>query len=188
MDGTVSIEPALQTAVPACRVDLHSVSKSYGVDEEKQEIVHDLSLEILPGQLTVIVGPSGCGKSTLVNMLAGFEPPTSGEILFDGRRIDGPSRERMVVFQESALIPWQTAYENVVFGPKLRGELKGKALEAEARKLLTKVGLQDFINKYPLQLSGGMQRRVELARALINQPRLLIMDEPFVASMPCRAD
>jgi NitT/TauT family transport system ATP-binding protein len=85
----------------------------------------------------------------------------------------------MVVFQETALIPWQTAYQNVVFGPKLRGDLKGKALRQRAHDLLTKVGLQDFIHKYPLQLSGGMQRRAELARALINQPQIMIMDEPF---------
>ena len=85
----------------------------------------------------------------------------------------------MVVFQETALIPWQTTYENVAFGPKLRGDLKGDALKSEATALLAKVGLRDFMHKYPKQLSGGMQRRAELARALINQPRLLIMDEPF---------
>lgn len=163
----------------ACRVEVRNVSKSYGEYEERQDIIKGLDLDIEPGLLTVVVGPSGCGKSTLVNLLAGFEPATSGEILFDGGRIRGPSRERMVVFQESALIPWQTTYGNVMFGPKLRGELKGKALDKEVRALLTKVGLKDFMNKYPLQLSGGMQRRVELARALINQPRLLIMDEPF---------
>ena len=166
-------------AANSCRVELKGISKSYGENEERQSVIHDLSLEILPGQLTVVVGPSGCGKSTLVNLLAGFEQTDSGDILFDGARIKGPSKERMVVFQESALIPWQTAYANVVFGPKLRGDLTGKALHEEASKLLTKVGLGEFMYKYPLQLSGGMQRRVELARALINQPRLLIMDEPF---------
>jgi NitT/TauT family transport system ATP-binding protein len=127
----------------------------------------------------VIVGPSGCGKSTLVNLIAGFERPDRGEILLNGRRVTGPSRDRMVVFQETALIPWQTTYQNVVFGPKLRGDLKGPALRQRAHELLTKVGLQDFIHKYPLQLSGGMQRRAELARALINQPQVMIMDEPF---------
>jgi NitT/TauT family transport system ATP-binding protein len=126
----------------------------------------------------VIVGPSGCGKSTLVNLLAGFEKPDTGEILLDGVPVTGPGKDRMVVFQETAL-PWQTTYENVVFGPKLRGDLKGDALEAEATALLAKVGLREFMHKYPKQLSGGMQRRAELARALINQPRLLIMDEPF---------
>ncbi len=178
---TVDAITAARSATPAnsCRVELKGISKAYGEDEERQTVISDLSLEILPGQLTVIVGPSGCGKSTLVNLLAGFEVPDTGEILFDGARIKGPSRERMVVFQETALIPWQTAYANVVFGPKLRGDLKGAALHEEASRLLTKVGLSEFMHKYPLQLSGGMQRRVELARALINQPRLLIMDEPF---------
>ena len=112
-------------AANSCRVELKGISKSYGENEERQSVIHDLSLEILPGQLTVVVGPSGCGKSTLVNLLAGFEQTDSGDILFDGARIKGPSKERMVVFQESALIPWQTAYANVVFGPKLRGDLTG---------------------------------------------------------------
>ena len=162
------------------RVELKGVSKSYGEARwEKQTIINNLSLEITPGQLTVIVGPSGCGKSTLVNLLAGFEQPDSGQILLDGVPVTGPSKERMVVFQETALIPWQTTYENVVFGPKCRGDLKGEALDQAATALLTKVGLREFMHKYPLQLSGGMQRRAELARALINQPRLLIMDEPF---------
>ena len=173
--------PAFRASAPvnSCRVEIKGISKSYGQDEGRQSVIHDLSLEVIPGLLTVVVGPSGCGKSTLVNLLAGFEAPDSGEILFDGARIKGPSKDRMVVFQETALIPWQTAYANVVFGPKLRGDLTGKALHDEACQLLTKVGLSEFMYKYPLQLSGGMQRRVELARALINQPRLLIMDEPF---------
>jgi NitT/TauT family transport system ATP-binding protein len=127
----------------------------------------------------VVVGPSGCGKSTLVNLIAGFERPDAGEILLNGRRITGPSRDRMVVFQETALIPWQTTYQNVVFGPKLHRDLKRKALRQKAEELLAKVGLADFMHKYPLQLSGGMQRRAELARALINQPQIMIMDEPF---------
>jgi NitT/TauT family transport system ATP-binding protein len=160
-------------------VEIRGVCKSYGEEWERQDVLKDLTLDILPGKLTVVVGPSGCGKSTLVNLIAGFERPDRGEILLNGRRVTGPSRDRMVVFQETALIPWQTTYQNVVFGPKLRGDLKGQALRQRAHELLTKVGLQDFIHKYPLQLSGGMQRRAELARALINQPQVMIMDEPF---------
>ena len=164
----------------AARVEIKGISKTYGEARwEQQTIIKDLSLEIEPGKLTVIVGPSGCGKSTLVNLLAGFEKPDRGEILLDGVPVTGPGKDRMVVFQETALIPWQTTYENVVFGPKLRGDLKGEALDAAAKALLAKVGLREFMHKYPKQLSGGMQRRAELARALINQPRLLIMDEPF---------
>ena len=162
------------------RVQIRGVTKSYGEARwERQTIIENLSIDINPGELTVIVGPSGCGKSTLVNLLAGFEKPDTGEILLDGVPVTGPGRDRMVVFQETALIPWQTTYENVVFGPKLRGDLKGAALDREAKALLAKVGLAEFMYKYPKQLSGGMQRRAELARALINQPRLLIMDEPF---------
>lgn len=161
------------------KVALKGVSKSYGEEWDRQGVIKDLTLEITPGELTVVVGPSGCGKSTLVNLVAGFERPDRGEILLAGRRITGPSRDRMVVFQESSLIPWQTTYQNVVFGPKLRGDLRGKALRQRAQELLAKVGLADFMHKYPLQLSGGMQRRAELARALINQPQIMIMDEPF---------
>ena len=160
-------------------VELKAVSKAYGDEWERQEVIKDLSLDIAPGALTVVVGPSGCGKSTLVNLVAGFERPDSGEVLLNGRRITGPSKERMVVFQETALIPWQTTYQNVVFGPKLRGDYKRKELRQKAEGLLAKVGLAEFMHKYPLQLSGGMQRRAELARALINQPQIMIMDEPF---------
>ena len=161
------------------RVSLKNVSKAYGEAWERQSVLEGLTLDIRPGELTVIIGPSGCGKSTLVNLLAGFEQPDTGEIWLDAERITGPSKEKMVVFQETALIPWQTTYENIVFGPKIRGELSKAELNREAKALLQKVGLQEFAHKYPLQLSGGMQRRAELARALINKPRLLIMDEPF---------
>ncbi len=161
------------------RVLLEGVSKSYGEEWERQDVIVDLTAEITPGELTVIVGPSGCGKTTLVNLIAGFETPDKGRILLNGEPVTGPGHDRMVVFQETALIPWQTTYENVVFGPKLRGDLSGKELQDEAERLLNKVGLREFMHKYPLQLSGGMQRRAELARALINQPKLMIMDEPF---------
>ncbi len=160
-------------------VELRNVSKSYGEEWALERVIQDLNVLVEPGKLNVIVGPSGCGKSTLVNLIAGFEKPDSGEILLDGKPVTGPAKDRMVVFQETALIPWQTTYQNVVFGPQLRGELRGKELKDEAERLLIKVGLGEFMHKYPLQLSGGMQRRAELARALINQPRIMIMDEPF---------
>jgi NitT/TauT family transport system ATP-binding protein len=142
-------------------------------------VLKDVSIDFPAGELTVIVGPSGCGKSTLVNIMAGFEQPDKGQVLVDGEVIHGPAKDRMVVFQETALIPWQTTFENVIFGPKMRGEKSGKALKDEAEALLVKVGLGEFIHKYPIQLSGGMQRRAELARALINEPSVMIMDEPF---------
>ena len=161
------------------RMELKNVSKGFGEEWDFDQVLGNLSLEVEPGMLTVVVGPSGCGKSTLVNLIAGFETPDTGEILLDGNPVTGPGKDRMVVFQETALMPWQTTYENIVFGPKLRGDFQGENLEDAAVKLIEKVGLAEFRDKYPLQLSGGMQRRAELARALINEPRIMIMDEPF---------
>ncbi len=160
-------------------MELRNVSRGFGEDWEREEVVSNFDLVVKPGELTAIVGPSGCGKSTLVSLVAGYDKPDKGEILLNGKPVTGPGPDRMVVFQETALLPWLTAYENVVFGPRLLGTLSGADLKAEAIRLLDIVGLRGFEDKYPLQLSGGMQRRAELARALINNPQLLIMDEPF---------
>lgn len=172
-------ETATANADRTGRIELQQVSKGYGEKWEWQDVVVDVSLEIPPGKLTAVVGPSGCGKSTLVNLVAGFEIPESGRILLDGKAINEPSHDRMVVFQETALMPWLTTYQNIVFGPKIRGDMSNDELHREAIRLLDKVGLSEFKDKYPIQLSGGMQRRAELARAIINRPKLLIMDEPF---------
>ena len=157
---------------------LNNISKGFGEVWDREEIISDFSLNVKQSELTVLVGPSGCGKSTLVNLIAGFDKPDVGEISINGKKITEPGNDRMVVFQETALIPWQTTMDNVTFGPILRGKDKNKVTE-EANRLLEKVGLKEFKDKFPIQLSGGMQRRAELARAMINEPEIMIMDEPF---------
>ena len=174
-----STESKKNKRLGSSRVEMKNVSKAYGETWDSEEVLQNISVDFPAGELTVIVGPSGCGKSTLVNLLAGFERPDEGEVSVDGQLVTGPAQDRMVVFQETALIPWQTTLENVTFGPKMRGDKKGSSLDQEAKELLVKVGLGEFIHKFPLQLSGGMQRRAELARALINEPTVMIMDEPF---------
>ena len=160
-------------------IEIRNVSKSFGEDWEREIVVEKLNFDVKNNKLTAIVGPSGCGKSTVVNLLAGFEIPDTGQVLSAGEPVTGPSKDRLVVFQENALMPWLTTYENVVFGPKLRGDMPDDELQNAAEKIIDTVGLKEFKEKFPLQLSGGMQRRAELARALINQPLVMIMDEPF---------
>jgi NitT/TauT family transport system ATP-binding protein len=165
-------------AVNAGEIVVAGVSKSYGATRLRKDVVRDCSFRIERGRLTVMIGPSGCGKSTIIRLLAGFERPTSGTVTLDGQPVTGPSRDRLVVFQETALFPWMSTYDNILYGPRARGEVTQQTLD-QAEFLLSKVGLQDFRNKYPGQLSGGMQRRAELARAMINNPRVMILDEPF---------
>jgi sulfonate transport system ATP-binding protein len=154
------------------------VSKSYGTEGFAKEVVHNCSFTVERGKLTVMIGPSGCGKSTLIRLLAGFERPTTGSVIIDGKPVTGPGVDRLVVFQESALFPWMSTYDNIMFGPRARGEDTPEMREF-AETLLQKVGLAAFRKKYPSQLSGGMQRRAELARSMINQPNVMILDEPF---------
>jgi NitT/TauT family transport system ATP-binding protein len=159
-------------------IELRAVDKVYGVGRNAREVVRSCSFAIERNKLTVMMGPSGAGKSTLVRLTAGFERPTRGEILSDGKPVDGPGSDRLVVFQESALFPWMVTRENVLYGPKARGELTPQA-QAFAEAILDKVGLSAWRARFPRELSGGMQRRAELARALVNRPALMILDEPF---------
>jgi NitT/TauT family transport system ATP-binding protein len=165
-------------AIVPGEICVQGASKSYGALHMRREVVRDCSFTIERAKLTVMVGPSGCGKTTLTRLLAGFEQPTQGKITLDGAPISGPNRDRLVLFQETALFPWMTTWDNILYGPRARGELTAESI-AFAEFLLAKVGLQDFRDKYPGQLSGGMQRRAELARAMINNPRVMILDEPF---------
>jgi len=170
--------PLAAPEIKAGELRVTGVSKSYGASQIRKDVVRECTFAIERGKLTVMIGPSGCGKSTLIRLLAGFEQPTTGTIELDGKSVTEPGRELLVLFQETALFPWMTTWNNILYGPRARGELTRETLTF-AEFLLSKVGLQDFRNKYPGQLSGGMQRRAELARAMINNPRVMILDEPF---------
>ncbi len=137
-------------------------------------------LNVAQNEFITILGPSGCGKSTLLRIIAGLDHPTAGEVQLDGRRIEGPGADRGMVFQSYTLFPWLTVLDNVCFGLRERGLPRAQQVE-EAQAFLAQVGLKAFANHYPKQLSGGMQQRTALARALANKPRMLLMDEPFGA-------
>lgn len=145
-----------------------------------QPVLRDISLAFGPGQLVVVLGPSGSGKTTLLNLLAGFARPGSGCITLDGHPVTGPSAERGVVFQEDALLPWQTVIENVAYGLRLRGVARAER-ELRARVQLRHVGLEGFESRAIWELSGGQKQRVGIARALAAEPAVLLMDEPFGA-------
>jgi NitT/TauT family transport system ATP-binding protein len=159
-------------------LELRGVTKLFGEGPLATPVVQDCSFTLEAGKLTVMIGPSGCGKSTIAFLVAGFERPTRGEILLDGKPVSDPSHDRFLIFQETALMPWLTTYENVMFGPKMR-RAANKETKRRAEELLERVGLREFRDKYSNQLSGGMQRRAELARALINDPKVMVLDEPF---------
>ncbi|MGP8050237.1 MAG: ABC transporter ATP-binding protein [Desulfobaccales bacterium] len=162
----------------SAEMTVEKVYKSYGIKPVTKVLV-DCSLVLENRKLTVLIGPSGCGKSTLINILAGYDRPDSGKVTIDGQPVRGPGRDRLVVFQETALFPWMTTFQNVSYGPSVRREMSQEGLKAETMKLLKLVGLEAFADKYPAQLSGGMMRRAELVRALINRPKVMLMDEPF---------
>jgi NitT/TauT family transport system ATP-binding protein len=161
---------------------INNLSKTYFDPYAAKHLtaVHDVSLEVPEGEFVSIVGPSGCGKTTILNMIAGFLPASSGEIIVDGRLVSGPGPDRGVVFQSHALFPWKTVLENVAFGPKMRG-VGLKEREAIALDYLALAGLSHAAERYPNELSGGMQQRVGVVRALANEPAVLLMDEPFAS-------
>lgn len=161
-------------------VDVRNVSIALGEGAQRFEVVLDFSLRIAPGEFVAILGPSGCGKSTLLGALAGHIPVAAGSLVVDGAPVRGPAPERGIVFQHHTLFPWKSALDNVAFGPKMRGVPRHERY-AQALEILDLVGLTGFEKRYPAELSGGMQQRVEIARVLINRPRLLLMDEPFGA-------
>ena len=161
---------------------IQNVSKTYFDPYAGANVtaLHDISLKVNQGEFISIVGPSGCGKTTLLNMIAGFLPISGGSITIDEKPIKGPGPDRGVVFQTFALFPWKTVSENVGFGPRMRG-LPKKECDQIALEFLSLVGLEHVAQKYPNELSGGMQQRVGVVRALANNPDVLLMDEPFAS-------
>jgi len=156
------------------------LTRSFASRTGTHTALNQIEFNIRRREFVCVIGPSGCGKSTLIRIIAGLDYPTSGQVLLDGKPVAGPGSDRGMVFQGYTLFPWLTVKENVMFGLKLSGRSPTKA-ESEARQWIELVGLSKFENSYPYQLSGGMKQRVAIARALANNPRILIMDEPFGA-------
>jgi NitT/TauT family transport system ATP-binding protein len=149
--------------------------------DEDLPVLHDVGFEVFEGELVCIVGPSGCGKSTLLNAVDGLIAVTDGAILVDGRAVEGPGPDRAMVFQHDSLFPWRTVLQNVMYGLDLQGSLDKAERKARALALVELVGLAGFADHYPHELSGGMRQRVNIARALVMEPQLLLLDEPFAA-------
>ena len=162
------------------KLKIDNVKKIYNSRNGEMIALNGVNLDIAENEFICVVGPSGCGKSTLLNIIAGLLEPTSGAVYCDGKKVEGTGTERGVVFQQYALFPWMTVKKNVMFGLKLQG-LKGKEAEEKAMKYIKMVQLEDFLDHYPKELSGGMKQRVAIARAYAVNPSVLLMDEPFGA-------
>jgi NitT/TauT family transport system ATP-binding protein len=159
-------------------IEIRGVHKEFVKGERRVIALQDIDLDVAQREFVAILGPSGCGKSTLLNMVAGFDRPTRGSVKVEGEEIFEPSPRRCVVFQEPALFPWLTVMDNVVFGPKNRRQPAAE-YRPRAAQIIEQVGLRGFEASYPAELSGGMRQRVGIARVLIMEPRVLLMDEPF---------
>ena len=162
------------------KVKIDHVEKIYEGRNGRMVALNGIDLDIMENEFVCVVGPSGCGKSTLLNIIAGLLPATSGSVYVDGKRVEGTGTERGVVFQQYALFPWLTVMKNVMFGLKLKG-MSDEAAREVAMKYIKMVELEEFVNAYPKELSGGMKQRVAIARASAVQPEVLLMDEPFGA-------
>jgi NitT/TauT family transport system ATP-binding protein len=163
-------------------LSLRGIGVTYALARTGAELTATVGVDltVARGEFVAIVGPSGCGKTTLLNLVAGLLYDYRGEAHFGGRRIDGPGRERAVVFQSPSLLPWRTVHANIAYGLELQGAPRAE-IERRVDRYLRMVGLQGFAGSYPRELSGGMQQRVNLARALVMDPQILLMDEPFAA-------
>ena len=161
-------------------ISVKSVNKIFASAEREVVALKDIQLDIPQGQFVCLLGPSGCGKSTLLNAIAGFSLPSSGSITADGKAVTGPGPDRGLVFQEYALFPWMTVEKNIAFGLEIKGTPAAQINDTVAT-LLAKLGLTDFRNRYPKDLSGGMRQRVAIARILALDSPIMLMDEPFGA-------
>lgn len=162
------------------KLQVKNVSRIYEGNDGPVTAIRDVNLEVRESEFVMIVGPSGCGKTTLINIIGGLDTATSGEVLLDGKAVNGPGADRGMVFQGYSLFPWLTVQKNVEFGLKMKG-IPAAERTARARKYIDLVGLSGFENALPKQLSGGMKQRTAIARTLANEPEVLLMDEPFGA-------
>ncbi|AKS36676.1 hypothetical protein AFA91_26625 [Mycolicibacterium goodii] len=162
-------------------MEARDVRIEYAVGRQRTLAVDGVNLDLQRNDFVCLVGPSGCGKTTFLNAVAGFVPIDGGALRFDGADIPGPAPERAMVFQQPSLLPWRKVVDNVTYGLELSTRMKRSAARERARELLDLVGLSGFADRYPAQLSGGMQQRVNLARALAVDPQLLLLDEPFAS-------
>ena len=166
-------------------VEFRNLAKTFSSENGNFEVLKNVDLTVQAGEFICVIGHSGCGKSTLLNTLSGFEKPSSGEVLVGGEAVESPGPDRMVVFQNYALLPWKTALNNVALGLYATRETEQKKeLLKEAQEMLETVGLGEAFNRHPGELSGGMRQRVAIARAMAIKPPVLIMDEPFGALDP----
>ena len=177
---TAPAEAAAPLAPAPPKIALRGVTKRYDAGTGGAPVLNGIDLAVAENEFVTLVGRSGCGKTTLLNIVAGLVEASAGEVLVDGAPVTGPGRGKGVVFQGQALFPWLTAIRNIEFGARSRG-LDADACRREAAELLALVGLAGYGDRYPAQLSGGMQQRVAIARALAQDPQILLMDEPFGA-------
>jgi NitT/TauT family transport system ATP-binding protein len=165
------------------KLEIDGLTKRYYVERDGRQVLalSDVSLSVAEGEFMAIVGPSGCGKTTLLNIVAGLLRYDVGKVIIDGARIDGPGVDRAVVFQQSSLLPWRTVAGNVRYGMEMQRRFDQATMQTRTEQFTRLVGLTGFERHYPSELSGGMQQRVNLARALASDPVVLLMDEPFAA-------
>ncbi len=161
-------------------IEIKNINKSFDGRGKNLSVLEDINMTIDDGQLVCLLGPSGCGKTTLLRLIAGLDQPTSGEIIANGELVKKPSGDRAVIFQQYSLFPWLTVIQNVTFGLEISGGSKEENIQA-AERYLKSVGLLEFKDSYPHELSGGMKQRVAIIRSLLNHSPILLMDEPFSA-------